>query len=119
MFTMDETEFSIVRTPSKVFAKKGRHQVRAATSAERGRNTATTWVNRHIERLIMKMMRRYAKAKQSGGPEDWETLIFFRRFVKQELMLLFVWNTLTVSLTVSTTIPLHHDPLVIGVAGLQ
>ena len=43
IFNMDETGFSIVHTPSKVFAKKGRHQVRAATSAERGRNT--TWVS--------------------------------------------------------------------------
>ena len=35
------------------------------------------------------------------------------------VMLLFVWNTLTVSLTVSTTIPLHQDPLGIDVAGVQ
>ena len=38
-----------------------------------------------------------------------------------QLLLLFVWNTLTVSMTVSTTIPLHQDPLgrPIDVAGLQ
>ena len=35
------------------------------------------------------------------------------------LLLLFVWNTLTVSMTVSTTIPLHQDPLGVDVAGLQ
>ena len=35
------------------------------------------------------------------------------------LLLLFVWITLTVSMTVSTTIPLHHDPLGVDVAGLQ
>ena len=35
------------------------------------------------------------------------------------LLLLFVWNTLTVSLTVLTTIPLHHNPLGEFVAGLQ
>ena len=34
-------------------------------------------------------------------------------------VLLFVWNTLTVSMTVSTTIPLHQDPLGVDVAGLQ
>ena len=33
--------------------------------------------------------------------------------------LLFVWNILTVSMTVSTTIPLHQDPLGVDVAGLQ
>ena len=35
------------------------------------------------------------------------------------LLLLFVWNTLPVSMTVSTTIPLHQDPLGVDVAGLQ
>ena len=35
------------------------------------------------------------------------------------MLLLFVWNTLTVSMTVSTTIPLHQDPLGVDVAGLQ
>ena len=30
-----------------------------------------------------------------------------------------VWNTLTVLMTVSTTIPLHQDPLDVDVAGLQ
>ena len=35
------------------------------------------------------------------------------------LLLLFAWNTLTVSMTVSTTIPLHQDPLGVDVAGLQ
>ena len=35
------------------------------------------------------------------------------------LLLLCVWNTLTVSMTVSTTIPLHQDPLVVDVASLQ
>ena len=43
IFNMDdEPGVSVVHTPSKVFAKKGRHQLRAATCAERGRNT--TWV---------------------------------------------------------------------------
>ena len=32
------------------------------------------WVNRNIKRLIRKKKRRYDKAKQSGTPEDWETL---------------------------------------------
>ena len=35
------------------------------------------------------------------------------------LLLLFVWNTLTVSLSVSTTILLRQDPLRVDVAGLQ
>ena len=35
------------------------------------------------------------------------------------LLLLFVWNTLTVSLAVVTIIPLHQDPLRVDVAGLQ
>ena len=35
------------------------------------------------------------------------------------MLLLFVWNTLIVSLTVSTTIPLHQDLLGVDVAGLQ
>ena len=42
----------------------------------------------------------------------------FPRFPISSL-LLFVWNTLTVSLTVSTTIPLRQDPLGVDVAGLQ
>ena len=37
----------------------------------------------------------------------------------EEVMLLFVWNTLTVSTTVSTTIPLHQDPLGVDATGLQ
>ncbi len=36
-----------------------------------------------------------------------------------KLLLLFVWNTLTVAQTVSITIPLHRDPLRVDVAGLQ
>ena len=38
--------------------------------------------------------------------------------VRDEFLLLFIWNTLTVSLTVSTTIPLRQDALR-DVAGLQ
>ena len=34
-------------------------------------------------------------------------------------MLLFVWNTLTVLLTVSTTIPLHQYPHGVDVVGIQ
>ena len=34
-------------------------------------------------------------------------------------MLLFVWNTLTVSPTVLITIPLRQDPLGVDVTGLQ
>ena len=35
------------------------------------------------------------------------------------MLLLFVWNTLTVSQTVSITIPLRRDPLRVDVACLQ
>ena len=35
---MDETGFSMVQKPQKVFACKGKHQVGAITSCERGRN---------------------------------------------------------------------------------
>ena len=35
------------------------------------------------------------------------------------MLLLLVWNTLTVSQTVSITIPLRRDPLRVDVAGLQ
>ena len=34
-------------------------------------------------------------------------------------MMLFVWNTLTVLMIVSTTIPLHQDQLDVDIAGLQ
>ena len=39
-------------------------------------------------------------------------------YLPQRMLLLFVWNTLTVSPTVSITIPLRHDPLSVDVAGL-
>ena len=45
---------------------------------------------------------------------DVRTVLFF-----QLLLLLFVWNTLTFSMTVSTTIPLYQDPLGVDVAALQ
>jgi hypothetical protein len=38
IFNMDETGFSSVQKPQKVFARKGKHQVGAITSGERGRN---------------------------------------------------------------------------------
>ena len=37
-YNMDETGFSMVQKPQKVFARKGKHQVGAITSCERGRN---------------------------------------------------------------------------------
>jgi hypothetical protein len=36
---MDETALSTVQKPQKVSARKGKHQVGAMTSAERGTNT--------------------------------------------------------------------------------
>lgn len=38
IYNMDETGFTAVQKPQKVFAKKGKHQVGAITSSERGRN---------------------------------------------------------------------------------
>ena len=42
-----------------------------------------------------------------------------KQYIGCLMLLLFIWNTLTVSMTVSTTIPLHQDPLGVDVAGLQ
>jgi len=38
VYNMDETGFTAVQKPQKVFAKKGKHQVGAITSSERGKN---------------------------------------------------------------------------------
>jgi len=38
IYNMDETGFSAVQKPQKVFARKGKHQVGSITSCERGRN---------------------------------------------------------------------------------
>lgn len=38
IYNMDETGFTAVQKPQKVFAQKGKHQVGAITSLERGRN---------------------------------------------------------------------------------
>lgn len=38
IYNMDETGFSMVQKPQKVFARRGKHQVGAITSCERGRN---------------------------------------------------------------------------------
>ena len=53
--------------------------------------------------------------------KDVQSTTCLRQFMKVEgsCFLLFVWKTLTVSLTVPTTIPLHQDPHGVDVAGLQ
>jgi hypothetical protein len=42
IFNMDETALSTVQKPQKVLARKGKHQVGAMTSAERGTTTSCT-----------------------------------------------------------------------------
>jgi hypothetical protein len=40
MFIMDETSHTVVQRSEKIIAQKGRHQVEAITSCERGQNVA-------------------------------------------------------------------------------
>ena len=51
--------------------------------------------------------------------EDFPSCELFTLLHNHWLLLLFVWNTLTVSQTVLITIPLRRDPIRVDVAGLQ
>jgi hypothetical protein len=70
IFNMDETGFSSVQKPQKVFARKGKHQVGAITSGERGRNITfvccVSASGMYVPPLII-YLRKHLKAELTEG----------------------------------------------------
>jgi len=72
IFNVDETGFSAVQKPQKVFARRGKHQVGAITSCERGRNvTFVCCVNasgRYIPPLVIYPRKNLKMELTEGAP---------------------------------------------------
>ncbi|KAL8608290.1 hypothetical protein ACOMHN_042157 [Nucella lapillus] len=72
IYNMDETGHSTVQTPSKVISTKGKRQVGAATSAERGTNTTGVYCDSATGHFIPPMLifkrKRLADSLTIGAP---------------------------------------------------
>jgi len=72
MYNMDETGHSTVQTPSKVLSVKGKRQVGAATSAERGTNTTGVYCHsatgHFIPPLLIFKRKRMTDSLKEGAP---------------------------------------------------
>lgn len=73
IYNVDETGHSTVQVPSKVISTKGKRQVGAATSAERGTNTTGVYCNSATGHFIPPMLifkrKRMADSLKNGAPD--------------------------------------------------
>lgn len=95
IYNMDETGLSTVHKPSKILAQKGKHQVGAVTSGERGVNTTCICCMNAAGEFVPPMLifkrKRMTESLMRGGPPNtlydcsesgWIVSILFTKWLK-------------------------------------